>query len=81
MDEVPVRNATTSREMVNYTWGEVLGFGREIVHKYPFEWTVWYPGGDIRTNVFLHNVMVVLFHKIPAYFIDFLLLLFMQKRL
>lgn len=63
------------------TWGEVVERGKTIAHEYPFEMTLWYPGGNIRRSKLIHNVIVLLFHWIPAYLIDFLMLLIGQKRL
>lgn len=63
------------------TWREVLDNGKQIAFQYPFEAGVWYPGGDMTTNRLLHNFRLALFHWLPAYFIDFLMLCFGQKRL
>lgn len=49
--------------------------------KYPFEAGLWYPGGDITTNVLEHKINVALFHWGPAYLIDGLMFCFGQKRL
>lgn len=40
-----------------------------------------YPDGDITTNKIYHTICVTLFHWLPAYFIDFLMFCFGQKRL
>lgn len=63
------------------TWGEVLEIGKRIIYQYPFEGIVWYPGGDARNNKVVHSLAVFFFHIIPAYLIDFLMLIFRQKRL
>lgn len=63
------------------TWGEVLEIGRRALHKYPFEWTVWYPDGGVRTSWWEHQLIVFFFQVIPAYLIDVLLLLIGQERL
>lgn len=77
--EIPVYNLTQS-DMNPMTWGEVVERGKTIAHEYPFEMTLWYPGGNIRRSKLIHNVIVLLFHWIPAYLIDFLMLLIGQKR-
>lgn len=77
---IPVYNITQSG-VVPITWGEILGKGKKIAHRYPFEGQIWYPDGDIRNSKFVHNLIVFFFHIIPAYFIDFLMLIFRQKRL
>lgn len=79
LKNIPVYNITQStvRPM---TWGEVLEKGKSIAYDYPFENQIWYPDGDIRSSKFIHNLFVFFFHLIPAYLIDFLLLIFGQKR-
>ncbi|KAK3911267.1 Putative fatty acyl-CoA reductase, partial [Frankliniella fusca] len=77
--EVIVYNACVG-DMEEVTWGEVLRLGRKMVNLYPLEWTLWYPDGTIRTNYWEHIIIVFLFQTIPAYFIDFLLLLARQER-
>ncbi|XP_015440371.1 PREDICTED: putative fatty acyl-CoA reductase CG5065 [Dufourea novaeangliae] len=76
---MPVYNITQSG-VKPITWGEILEKGRTIAYKYPFEGQVWYPDGDIRSSKFVHNLFVFFFHIIPAYLIDFLMLIFQQKR-
>lgn len=71
----------TQGEITRITWGEILEKGRQIVYEYPFEGQVWYPDGDIRSNKFVHNIFIFFFQIIPAYLIDFLMLIFRQKRL
>ncbi|XP_012269817.2 putative fatty acyl-CoA reductase CG5065 [Athalia rosae] len=77
--KMPVFNVTQSG-VVPITWAEVLEKGRGVVHDNPFEGAIWYPDGDIRSSKFVHNLFVFFFHLIPAYFIDFLMLIFRQKR-
>ncbi|XP_046466382.1 putative fatty acyl-CoA reductase CG5065 isoform X1 [Neodiprion pinetum] len=77
--KIPVYNITQSG-VVPITWGEVLEKGKKIAHEYPFDGAIWYPDGDIRSSKFVHELFVFFFHLIPAYFIDFLMLLFRQKR-
>lgn len=78
-ENIPVVNITQS-DITRITWGEILEKGRQIVYEYPFEGQVWYPDGDIRSNKFIHNIFIFFFQIIPAYFIDFLMLIFRQKR-
>ncbi|KAF7381034.1 hypothetical protein HZH68_015909 [Vespula germanica] len=75
----PVYNITQS-SIERMTWGQVLERGRSIAYDYPFEGQIWYPDGNIRNSKFIHNVFVLFFHLIPAYLIDFLMLIFCQKR-
>ncbi|XP_020292862.1 putative fatty acyl-CoA reductase CG5065 isoform X2 [Pseudomyrmex gracilis] len=76
---IPVYNLTQGN-IRPITWGEMLQKCRKVTYDYPFEGQVWYPGNIIRTNKFVHNLFVFFFHIIPAYFIDFLMLIFGQKR-
>lgn len=78
--DIPVYNITCP-ETKRTSWGEVLNEGKRIVYEYPFEAGVWYPDGDITTSKITHLINVTLFHWLPAYLIDFLMLIFGQKRL
>ncbi|XP_067215894.1 putative fatty acyl-CoA reductase CG8306 [Linepithema humile] len=76
---IPVFNVTQSN-ITPITWREVLDMGRGIIHDNPFDGQVWYPDDDMRSSKFVHNLFVFFFHIIPAYLIDFLMLIFRQKR-
>ncbi|XP_069683853.1 putative fatty acyl-CoA reductase CG5065 [Periplaneta americana] len=78
-EEVPVYNIS-SGDIVRVTWGELVERGRKLILDNPFETTIWYPDGNIRSNWLMHYFCIVLFHYLPAYFIDFLMLLARQKR-
>ncbi|XP_041977375.1 putative fatty acyl-CoA reductase CG5065 [Aricia agestis] len=77
--EIPVFNLTTGDDR-SITWKEVLDVGKATVRKYPFEGPLWYPDGNIRHNKLIHEICVFFYHILPAYLIDFLLLIFGQKR-
>ncbi|KAF2896919.1 hypothetical protein ILUMI_09255 [Ignelater luminosus] len=76
---IPVYNLTNDGAK-RMTWGDILQKGKRIGHKYPFETMIWYPDGDIRPSKFRHDVCCFFYHWIPAYLIDFLMLIFRQKR-
>ncbi|XP_008560558.1 putative fatty acyl-CoA reductase CG5065 [Microplitis demolitor] len=76
---IPVYNITQSG-VRPISWAEIVQKGKAIAYNYPFEAGIWYPDGDIRSSKFVHNLFVFFFHILPAYFIDFLLLIFRQKR-
>lgn len=78
--DVAVYNLTCS-DQKKMTWGEVISHGKRISYEYPFEAGVWYPNGTITTNKLEHLLKIVLFHWLPAYLIDFLMLVMGQKRL
>ncbi|KAK4877502.1 hypothetical protein RN001_010008 [Aquatica leii] len=77
--EIPVYNMTNDG-VVQMTWGQVLNIGRDIGYKYPFEGQIWYPDGDMRSSKIIHQMYCIFFHWIPAYLIDFLMLIFRQRR-
>ncbi|XP_011864992.1 PREDICTED: putative fatty acyl-CoA reductase CG5065 isoform X2 [Vollenhovia emeryi] len=76
---IPVINVTQGN-IKRLTWAEVLEKGRERLYEYPFDGVIWYPDGDIRSSKCVHNLFIFFFHIIPAYLIDFLMLIFLQKR-
>uniref|UniRef100_A0A1B6F9S7 Fatty acyl-CoA reductase n=1 Tax=Cuerna arida TaxID=1464854 RepID=A0A1B6F9S7_9HEMI len=78
-DPVPAYNISCG-EVAPITWGEVLKRGKKFGYNYPFESVLWYPNGTLRTNRFIHGLVVILLQVLPAYFIDFLMVLFRQKR-
>ncbi|CAH2985591.1 unnamed protein product [Chilo suppressalis] len=76
---IPVYNLNIGHQKPT-TWGSVLEVAKAYGRKEPLEWPLWYPNGDITTNKALHEFRRFFYHMIPAYFIDFLLLIFGQKR-
>ncbi|KAJ0180625.1 hypothetical protein K1T71_004029 [Dendrolimus kikuchii] len=77
--EIPVFNLSTGDDR-NTTWKEIIDIGKQTVRKYPFESPLWHPDGNIRHNKTIHQLCVFFYHILPAYFIDFLLFIFRQKR-
>lgn len=77
--EIPVYNMSNDAA-IKMTWGDVLTIGKQVGYKNPFEGQIWYPDGDIRSSKIIHTLCCFFFHWIPAYFIDFLMLVFRQKR-
>ncbi|XP_025834434.1 putative fatty acyl-CoA reductase CG5065 [Agrilus planipennis] len=77
--DTPVYNVTQSQDLLSITWGEALDRMKGGFYKNPFEWTLWYPGGYLGTNVFIHKLCIIFMHKIPAYVIDSLLFILRQK--
>ncbi|XP_043645557.1 putative fatty acyl-CoA reductase CG5065 isoform X2 [Drosophila teissieri] len=76
---VPVYNITNAdhRKM---TMGTVVEMSKRINKQFPFNAGLWYPDPCVTTNQFYHNFNVALFHWLPAYFLDFLMLILGQKR-
>lgn len=79
-EKVPVFNVTCC-ESRKSPWKNVLELGESVNKEFPIEAGVWYPGGSMTTSTLVHRTRAVLFHWAPAYFIDFLLFCFGQKRL
>ncbi|EFN72842.1 hypothetical protein EAG_09776 [Camponotus floridanus] len=71
---------TSQINTLRITGNEILKKFKQLVYEYPFEGQIWYPAGDVHNNKILHNIIVLLFQIIPAYLIDFLMLIFRQKR-
>ncbi|XP_066250286.1 putative fatty acyl-CoA reductase CG8306 [Euwallacea similis] len=76
--EVPVYNLTQDA-VKPITMGEILDKGKSIVHANPFEMQVWYPDGDIRSSKLWHDICCIFMHWLPAFFIDFIMLVIRQK--
>ncbi|XP_033326343.2 putative fatty acyl-CoA reductase CG5065 [Megalopta genalis] len=72
--EKRVFNLTSSNEF-KVSWAEIIARGRKITERVPLNGVVWYPGGSMKKSKLLHNICVLLFHMIPAYFIDALIFL------
>lgn len=64
-----------------FSWGESIETGKRFFYDYPLSYALWYPDGSIKKNYYHHLFCVIFFHYLPAYLIDFLLLLFGRKRL
>ncbi|CAG9576925.1 unnamed protein product [Danaus chrysippus] len=55
------------------------GKGRLFVHEFPFSVCLWYPDGTAKSSKIHHMIAAFFLHVLPAYFIDFLMLLMGQK--
>lgn len=77
---MPVYNATQGK-IIRVTWGEVVKLGRGLIEKYPFDLMLWLPGGDIRSSRLIHNLLIILVHYLPAYFVDMMMFLTKNKPL
>jgi fatty acyl-CoA reductase len=71
----------TASEKKKRKLGYVLEAAKKMNFEIPATVGLWYPDGEITTNKLKHKINVLLFHWLPAYFIDFLMLCLMQKRL
>ncbi|XP_052868592.1 putative fatty acyl-CoA reductase CG5065 [Anopheles cruzii] len=77
-DDVMYYNLSSS-DINPISWGDVLEKGRKVLNDNPFCFALWYPDGSIKSNYFYHLLCVIFFHYLPAYLIDFLLVLLRRK--
>lgn len=63
------------------SWGKALDIGRKHFYANPFSVCLWYPGGSIKKYYFVHLLAVFFLHIIPAYIVDFLMVLTGNKPL
>lgn len=57
------------------TWGDLLEACKHEARLTPSSGAVWYPDGSIKDSRWQHVLCVVFFHFLPAYLIDFLMLI------
>ncbi|CAG9771571.1 unnamed protein product [Ceutorhynchus assimilis] len=50
--------------------GAYIDIGRELLWEDPFENKIWYPDGSLTTNWLYYFINVLLFHMVPAFFLD-----------
>jgi fatty acyl-CoA reductase len=64
----------TSSQDIALPWESILDMGQDIISKkYPLNQIMWYPGGGMSKYRTVHRVKSLLFHWLPALFIDTLL--------
>jgi fatty acyl-CoA reductase len=61
--------------------GYVLEAAKKVNFEIPASIGLWFPNGEITTSKLKHKLNVLLFHWLPAYAIDFLMMCLGQKRL
>ncbi|XP_044260931.1 fatty acyl-CoA reductase 1-like [Tribolium madens] len=72
--DLKVYHVTSNNDNV-ISWGEALDVGRKHFYDNPFSVCLWYPGGSIKSNYWYHAIAVFFLHIIPAYLVDFLMVL------
>ncbi|EDS29031.1 fatty acyl-CoA reductase 1 [Culex quinquefasciatus] len=69
-----------SSDYVNpIAWGKSVQVCWEKVIQNPLCFSLWYPDGSIKSNYVHHMICAILFHYLPAYLIDFLLVVFRRE--
>ncbi|KAG5871191.1 hypothetical protein JTB14_014449 [Gonioctena quinquepunctata] len=53
--------------------GDVIEMGADLVQDAPFSQILWYPNFSLTSSWYNYYIQVLLFHMIPAFFIDILL--------
>lgn len=71
----------TQHESRRITYGDFFNVANDMKFEIPFSLSLWYPNVTITQNKLWYWINVILFQWIPAYFVDFLFMLFGQKRL
>ncbi|XP_022224530.2 putative fatty acyl-CoA reductase CG5065 isoform X1 [Drosophila obscura] len=77
--QIPVYNLTVG-DAKKRTWKWVMDVGRDLGKTYPFDAGLWYPDGNMTSSKLYHTFCTIMFMWLPAYIIDFLLLIFGQRR-
>ncbi|XP_026322634.1 fatty acyl-CoA reductase 1-like, partial [Hyposmocoma kahamanoa] len=77
-DDVPIYNCCASN-LNNITMGELVEVGRQISESYPLNDMLWSVGGSITSSKTYHYAKVLLFHLLPAIFVDTILWLLGRK--
>ncbi|XP_053961383.1 putative fatty acyl-CoA reductase CG5065 [Anastrepha ludens] len=62
-----------------FSWGESIETGKRFFYEFPLSYALWFPDGSIKKSYYHHLFCVILFHYLPAYIIDFLLLIVGRK--
>ncbi|XP_076163787.1 putative fatty acyl-CoA reductase CG5065 isoform X2 [Ptiloglossa arizonensis] len=73
--EKPIYMNVTNGTENPISWGFAVDVGKKYATTYPFTGILWYPGGSLTTMKFYHWLRVVLFHFLPAYMLDTIIVL------
>lgn len=68
-DNLQIYNCCTS-DVKPTTFQQVVDMGKKLAHRYPFNQIIWAPGGDVTSFKTLNYVRVLMYHVLPAIFID-----------
>ena len=52
------------------TWRQLLDMSVAVGQNYPIESMMWYPSISLKKSLLWHRVDQLLYHTVPAYFID-----------
>jgi fatty acyl-CoA reductase len=77
-DNMLIVNLSTA-DINSRSWGEMFEEYVGLIHEYPFNFSLWRPGGIATNNYLIYTIWAILFQYIPAVLIDVLLMLFKKK--
>lgn len=75
-----VYNCSTAN-VRHITMGQMIDIGRDLARDVPFDKMLWAPGGCITEYRALNYVRVIMFHILPAFFVDQIFRLTGKKQL
>lgn len=56
---------------IKVSWEQLIDCGRWIIcNRLPLNGVLWYPGGSMKSSRLHHNICCILYHWIPAIFLD-----------
>lgn len=71
----------STADINSQSWGQMFDDYMHLIHEYPFNFSLWRPGGVATSNYYLYLLYAILFQYIPAVVIDILLMIFKKKTL
>ncbi|GAB1866827.1 Fatty acyl-CoA reductase [Camponotus japonicus] len=71
-DTIKIYNCTSS-SLHPITWREFEYLIKKYAIKSPSKYVMWYPNCTFRTNKFIHTIIVVMLHFLPAFILDLIL--------
>lgn len=79
-DDLYICNLSTA-DVNSQSWGQMFEDYMNLIHEYPFNFSLWRPGGIATSNYYVYLFYALLFQYIPAVVIDILLMIFKKKTL
>jgi len=71
-DPIPVYNCCSST-LKDVTLQQIIDMGMVLMQEIPLNSIVWVPGGGVTRSRAMHFIKVILFHLLPAFFLDLVL--------
>ncbi|KAG7295670.1 hypothetical protein JYU34_021954 [Plutella xylostella] len=77
-DDIEIYNCCAG-DLNHIKMGELVDIGKRLAVAYPLNDMLWNVGGDLTTSKTIHYIKVILFHLLPAIFVDAVLWLLGKK--